>query len=294
MDVRKCQLFAITAETKNISKTAELTGYTQSGVSHILKSLEDEIGVKLFIRDRYGVRLTPMGADFLVRVKRFLAENEQLEQFVYDLHGLEIGSISIGTFTSISSSWLPPVLRRFMDMHPHIEITVKEGGSDELVDWLEAMTIDLAFFSRPPESDVDFIHLADDPLVAVLPADYDVPEKCSGFDAREFEKNPFILLSDHDTEKMIDDAGIDPKLALTSQYDITIMAMVEHHLGLSVLPELSFYNINNPGLKTLPLDPPYYRNLGIGIRSLETTPPVVRSFIYTVQSFFSEMKGEDR
>lgn len=294
MDVRKCQLFAITAETKNISKTAELTGYTQSGVSHTLKSLEDEIGVKLFIRDRYGVRLTPLGGDFLMRVKRFLAENEQLEQFVYDLHGLETGSIAIGTFTSISSSWLPPVLRRFMDMHPHIEITVKEGGSDELMDWLEAMTIDLAFFSRPPEADVDFIHLADDPLVAVLPGDYYVPEGCVGFDVREFEKNPFILLSDHDTEKMVDDAGIEPKLALTSQYDNTIMAMVEHHLGLSILPELSFYNINNSGLKTIPLDPPYYRNLGIGIRSLETTSPVVRSFIYTVQSFFSEMKGGDR
>jgi DNA-binding transcriptional LysR family regulator len=51
MDVRKCKLFVLTAETRNISKTAELTGYTQSGVSHTLKALEDEVGVKLFSRD---------------------------------------------------------------------------------------------------------------------------------------------------------------------------------------------------------------------------------------------------
>lgn len=58
--------------------------------------------------------------------------------------------------------------------------------------------------------------------------------------AYSITKNPFILLSDHYIQEMIDSAGINPKLALTSQYDITIMAMVEHHLGLSVLPKLSF------------------------------------------------------
>ena len=211
MDVRKCKLFVLTAETRNISKTAELTGYTQSGVSHTLKALEDEVGVKLFSRDRYGVRLTPMGADLLSYVKRFLAENERLEQFVYDLHGLEVGAITIGTFTSISSSWLPPILRRFRDMHPNIEIRIKEGGSDELVEWMEAMTIDLAFFSKPPVSDFDFIDLDSDPLVAVLPLDYELPAAEKSFDINQFNDQPFVLLDegvDYDVREMFEMAGV--------------------------------------------------------------------------------------
>lgn len=297
MDVRKCKLFVLTAETRNISRTAELTGYTQSGVSHTLKSLEDEVGVKLFTRDRYGVRLTPMGADLLSYVKRFLAENERLEQFVYDLHGLEVGTISIGTFTSISSSWLPPILRRFREMHPNIEINLREGGSDELMDWMEAMTIDLAFFSKPPAPDFDFIHLADDPLVAVLPLDHELPEGATDFDIHQFSGEPFVLLEegvDYDVRDMFDTARVHPKITLSSQYDLTIMSMVENHLGLSVLPELSFYNIHNDKIRILPLKPSFYRHLGIGVRNLETTPPVVRSFIYTVQSFFREMRRTDQ
>lgn len=296
MDVRKCKLFVLTAETRNISKTAELTGYTQSGVSHTLKSLEDEVGVKLFLRDRYGVRLTPMGADLLSHVKRFLAENERLEQFVYDLHGLEVGSITVGTFTSISSSWLPPILRKFMDLHPNIEVVIKEGGSDELVEWMDAMTIDLAFFSKPPRSDFDFIHLADDPLVAVLPLDYELPATTKGFDIHDFDGRPFVLLEegiDYDVRSILDASGIRPRIHLTSAYDLTIMSMVENHLGLSILPELSFYNIHNDRIRTVPLTPPYYRHLGIGIRSIDTTPPVVRSFIYTVQSFFKDLHSQN-
>jgi DNA-binding transcriptional LysR family regulator len=293
MDVRKCKLFVLTAETRNISKTAELTGYTQSGVSHTLKALEDEVGVKLFSRDRYGVRLTPMGADLLSYVKRFLAENERLEQFVYDLHGLEVGAITIGTFTSISSSWLPPILRRFRDMHPNIEIRIREGGADELVEWMEAMTIDLAFFSKPPVCDFDFIDLDSDPLVAVLPLDYELPAAEKSFDINQFNDQPFVLLEegvDYDVREMFEMAGVRPKIMLSSQYDMTIMSMVENHLGFSVLPKLSFYNIHNDQLRILPLDPPFYRRLGIGVRKLETTPPVVRSFIYTVQSFFKELE----
>ena len=234
-----------------------------------------------------------MGADLLAHVKRFLAENERLEQFVYDLHGVEVGSITIGAFTSISSSWLPPILRRFKDMHPNIEIRIKEGGSDELVEWVEAMTIDLAFFSRPPVCGFDFIDLAQDPLVAVLPLDYELPAAEKSFDIKQFDKQPFVLLDegvDYDVRDMFDSADVHPRIMLSSQYDLTIMSMVENHLGFSVLPELSFYNIHNDKLRLLPLDPPFYRRLGIGVRKLETTPPVVRSFIYTVQSFFKELE----
>ena len=75
MDIKKCKVFVITAETKQISRTAKLTGYTQSAVSHMLKSLEKEAGIQLFKRDRYGVHLTSLGSDFLFYVKRFLTEN---------------------------------------------------------------------------------------------------------------------------------------------------------------------------------------------------------------------------
>ena len=156
MDIKKCKLFVITAETKQISKTAKLTGYTQSAVSHMLKSLEKEVGIELFKRDRYGVHLTSLGADFLFYVKRFLAENERLEQFVYDLHGLEVGSIKVGSYTSVSTAALPEIVKVFHESHPNVDIAIKEGGSDDIENWIADYEVDLGFCSKRPAFAFDF------------------------------------------------------------------------------------------------------------------------------------------
>ena len=59
MGIKKLELFADVAETRNFTRSGDRMGYTQSGVSHILKSLETEIGFPLFVRTKQGVRLTP-------------------------------------------------------------------------------------------------------------------------------------------------------------------------------------------------------------------------------------------
>ena len=58
MDIKKFKLFLDVAETNNFTKSGDRLGYTQSGVSHILKSLEEEVGFPLFIRSKHGVTLT--------------------------------------------------------------------------------------------------------------------------------------------------------------------------------------------------------------------------------------------
>ena len=73
MDIKKCSLFADVAETENFTKSGERLGYTQSGVSHILKSLEDEVGFPLFIRNNQGVKLTANAQLVLPAVRSLLA-----------------------------------------------------------------------------------------------------------------------------------------------------------------------------------------------------------------------------
>lgn len=288
MDIRKCKLFVITAETQNISRTAELTGYTQSAVSHNLKSLEKEVGIQLFKRDRYGVHLTSLGADFLFYVKRFLAEYERLEQFIYDLHGLEVGSITIGSYTSVSTACLPDIIRQFREAHPNIDITIKEGGADDLSSWIANYEIDLAFISKQPGFDFDFIHLMDDPMVAVLPPDYSVGTDTKSFPVTNFNDSAFIKSEtgiEYDISRLLNKCKVQPNVLLSSKEDSTIISMVESGLGIAILPQLSCSG--RPGnYKTMPLEPKFTRDLGVGIRSLESATPITRSFIYAVQSYF--------
>ena len=290
MDIKKCKLFVITAETKQISKTAKLTGYTQSAVSHMLKSLEKEVGIELFKRDRYGVHLTSLGADFLFYVKRFLAENERLEQFVYDLHGLEVGSIRIGTYTSVSTAALPEIVKIFHESHPNVEIAIKEGGSDDMESWIADYEVDLGFCSKRPSFAFDFIHLIHDPMIAVLPPAYEVPVDMESFPIAEFNGKPFILSEegiDYDINNILEKTKTHPDIILSAKDDATIISMVEHGVGLAILPELSCKG--RPGnYKTMPLEPHYSRDLGIGVNSLNNATPITRSFIYAVQSYFDK------
>ena len=69
MDLNKYTLFADVAETKNFTKTGERMGYTQPGVSHILKTLENEPGFPLFLRTKRGIKLTP-NAEVILPIER--------------------------------------------------------------------------------------------------------------------------------------------------------------------------------------------------------------------------------
>ena len=288
MDIKKCKVFVITAETKQISRAAKLTGYTQSAVSHMLKSLESEAGIKLFKRDRYGVHLTSLGSDFLFYVKRFLAENERLEQFVYDLHGLEVGSIKVGSYSSVANVALPNIIKTFLEAHPNVDIAIKEGCCEDMDNWISDYVVDLAICSKPSSLDFDFIHLINDPMVAVLPLDYHLDENISSFSVSEFNEKPFILSEkgvDYDVNKILEQTSTHPNIILSSRDDVTILGMVEHGLGLAILPYLSCKG--RPGnYRTMPLEPRYSRDLGISIRSLNNAPPITRSFIYAIQSYF--------
>ncbi len=82
MDINKYILFADVANTKNFTKSGEWTGYTQPGVSHVLKAMERELGFSLFLRTPKGVTLTSDAEAILPLVRELLAVNEQLEQTV--------------------------------------------------------------------------------------------------------------------------------------------------------------------------------------------------------------------
>lgn len=112
MDIKKFKLFADVAETGNFTKSGDRLGYTQSGVSHILKSLEEEMGFPLFVRSNQGVKLTKNAQKILPLVRPILAMYESLEQTVNEIHGVESGSLTIATFQSISISWLPSIFRK--------------------------------------------------------------------------------------------------------------------------------------------------------------------------------------
>ncbi len=171
MDIRKCELFVLTAETENISKTAELSGYTQSGVSHLLKAFEKEVGVTLFKRDRYGVHLTPVGNELLPLVRGLVRENEKVRQFIFDLKGIEAGQLYIGTTENISNNYLPTILQEFHSFHPNVSFKTKNGSPSDIEQMLTTNQIDIGLIDCPFDSSYEKILIPSNIILSVLVKD---------------------------------------------------------------------------------------------------------------------------
>jgi DNA-binding transcriptional LysR family regulator len=280
MDLKKYELFAAVAESGNFTASAERLGYTQSGISHIIKGLEAEIGFPLFVRTRRGVSLTENGTRLLPLIRQLLAANARLEQTVGSLKGLDTGSITIATYSSIAINWLPKIIFAFQEDYPAIDIHMKEGGIDEIESWIENSTVDFGFCSQRDSQKFDWIHLNEDPLMAILPGNFPVPDSGS-YPIAAFHNQPFIISDlgiDYDIHLALTRAKVLPYVRFSSTDDHAIISMVANHLGISILPNLIIRNTAS-SITALPLEPFASRSLGIGIKSLKNVSPASKKFI---------------
>ena len=279
MDIEKYKLFADVAETRNFTRSGERLGYSQSGVSHILKRLEEELGFPLFVRSRRGVYLTSNAELLLPLIRNVLAQTEKLEETICAINGIDSGKLTIGTYSSISVHCLPPVLQEFKEKYPHIDIFLKEGGADDILQWIHGNIVDIGILSVSRSSSLDWIPLGRDPLMAVLPKDY-IPTSSDAFAIEEFEGKPFIISAagtDYDIHYALETCGVHPNLKYSSTDDRAIISMVIHHLGISILSKLILTDFEDK-VTALPLKPFFHRELGIAMHSYSELPPAARKF----------------
>ena len=98
--IQKYMAFVKTVEYGSFTKAAEVLSYSQSGISRMIRDLENEWNVSLLERSRGGVRLTSDGVTLLPHAKRVCQEYQKLQMEVDELNGLQSGIIRIGTFSS--------------------------------------------------------------------------------------------------------------------------------------------------------------------------------------------------
>ena len=280
MSIQKYEAFIKTVETGSLTKAAEALGYTQSGISHMLNSLENEWQLMLLIRDRSGVRLTADGKRLLPTIRIICNQNQELQQQVAELHGLEAGTVRIGSFTSISVQWLPGIIKSFKNEYPHIEFELLHGDYSEIEDWIIQGRVDCGFIALPAKNNLDTIFLSRDQIVAILPPQHPLADLPS-FPISAVANEPFIQLYDgvdHEIQRIFDKTFIKPHVVFTAKDDYAIMAMVEMGLGVSLLPELVLQRTPHNIIKK-PLDIPAYRNLALASKSSALASPASRRFL---------------
>jgi DNA-binding transcriptional LysR family regulator len=292
MSVAKYQVFLKTVECGSFTAAAREMNFTQSGVSHAIGSLEEELGVPLLIRSHGGVTPTADGRALLPYFEKMCAMQHQLEQQAADLRGLETGLVKVATFTSVSEKWLPNILKTFQTHYPHIEFELLPSNfNNEIGDWVLNGQADCGFISLPApvEKYLDCWLLQRDQWKVIVPCDHPYADR-DPFPVSALATEPFIQLEEGDDYEIMaafDEMGIRPNVKYIAREDRTILAMVSEGLGISLLPELMVRHSPTPiRICRAPLH--FYRTIGIGIKDKKALSNSTRLFVDYVRTWVAE------
>jgi len=293
MDTKKYEIFLEIVKQGSFTKAAEALNYTQSGVTQVMNTLEKEIGYPIFVRSKKGVSVTKAGEELIPYMQAVLRDQESLEQKVSFSKGLQSGSVTVGSFMSISISYLPRIMSKFQEDYPNIDVTVLEGGDAEIEGWLNTQTADIALCSKHSSIEFDWLPLFEDELVAVLPADHPMLERESV--PMEFFEGTDFIISDRDFDYEIPhalrQANVTPQIRFRSRSDFAIAAMVESGLYCSILPALILKKFSGK-VVTRPLDPPYPRYLGVAVKNCDEISPAAAEFVRYARRIITGATGK--
>ena len=280
METARCRAFLAAAETGSFSKAAEALSYTPSGVNQLVTALEKELGFPVFRRNTKGVTLTENGELLLPTVREFLRQEDRIFELSAEMNGLLIGSVTIASYSSIATHWLPAVIRAFQQDYPQIRIKLMEGIWQEVSKWLDDRAADIGFFSYQEGMPYEFIPLAEDPMLALLPRDHPLAN-AAAYPLENCATDRFIMPAlgcDDDVEALFAKNGIQPNVQFTTLESFSVMSMVEQGLGMTVMNQL-ITEKRICDIAMLPIDPPSQITLGVAMNSRADVSPAVKMFL---------------
>ena len=292
MESKKLEALLMAVDLGSFTKAAEVLGYTQSGLTHMMNSLEKEVGFTLLERGRSGVRLTEEGERIAPAVRDFLQANARLDSVIEQVASSRTEIIRVSAYASIAMHWLPGIIQRFREECPDVDVDIRMADHvDVPYELLAQGKMDAILVSPQDEGQYEWVHLADDPLFAVLPQDFDT-QGMTAVPLAAFEARDFIMPSqgfDKDIMRIFNRIGVKPHILPTWVDDPTVISMVSHGLGVSMMTELTVRG-RTDGVKLLPVEPASSRELGLAVRSLDAASDGLRHFIDCTKRVVAEMQ----
>jgi DNA-binding transcriptional LysR family regulator len=125
--------FLEVARLNSVSRAAETLYVTQPTLTARLHALERELGERLFVRARHGMRLTDAGRAFMPYAERAVRALREGRRAIEELETGHAGQLQLAAAPAVSTYILPAVLENFVAAHPRVEVAVKTGHSEDVL-----------------------------------------------------------------------------------------------------------------------------------------------------------------
>jgi DNA-binding transcriptional LysR family regulator len=244
MELRQIRSFLSIAETLHFGRTAKLIHLSQPALSLQIRALEEEVGVKLFERDRRKTTLTAAGLAFRADAATAVANLEQAIRSARLAANGKLGLLRIGFISTAGNEIVPDIVRRFKESNPQVEFSLRNILTADQIQMLDTGLLDIGFLRLPigehPELEVVGIHR--EPFVVVLPRSHKLAESRK-VRLRDLSGENFVMYERayapgfHDLLfGILRDAGVVPNISQTAGQMPTLISLVDAGMGISILP----------------------------------------------------------
>src|ERR1700680_4149971 len=244
MELRQIRSFLSIAETLHFGRTAEMIHLSQPALSLQIRALEDEIGVRLFERNRRKTALTAAGIAFREEETGALLRLDQAVHKAKLAAKGKLGILRIGFISTAGNEIVPTIIRQFRELNAEVEFSLRNILTIDQIQILEAGSLDIGFFRLPidehPGLEVVTVHR--EPFVLVVPSSHKLAKR-KRVRLREASGQDFVMYERtyapgfHDLIfGMLRDAGIIPNVSQTAAEISTLISLVDAHVGIAIVP----------------------------------------------------------
>lgn len=294
MDTEKISALLRALELGSLSAAAEALGYTPSGMSRMMASLEAEAGFSLLIRSREGLRPTRECEQLLPHFRALAEEATRTAAVTDALRGVESGEVYVGTPYPVFFRKLSRLIAAFSSRFPGIHIGLLEGMSSELAAQVERRKADFCIISRR-EGDFSWTPLLDDSLVALVPKGHPLVQR-GCVTPQDISNEPFIMMhpdADSDCLRYLNQNRIAPHIRFSSRDTYAAYHMVEAGLGITLDNAIFAAHHQSPAVCALPLAPAHHITIGIATPHRENLSPAAMRFFEMAQPYFPPYQQAD-
>ena len=244
MELRQIRSFLSIAETLHFGRTAEMIHLSQPALSLQIRALEDEIGVKLFERNRRKTVLTAAGAAFREDATGALLRLDQAVHKAKLAANGKLGNLRIGFISTAGNEIVPTIVRQFRERNAEVEFSLRNILTMDQIQMLEAGSLDIGFLRLPigTQSGLDVVTIHREPFVLVVPSSHKLARR-KRVRLREVSGQDFVMYERayapgfHDLIfGMLRDAGIIPSVRQTAGEMPTLISLVDSGTGVAILP----------------------------------------------------------
>jgi len=235
------EAFVQVAQQGSVTRAARALFVTQPALSARLTALEAAVGTQLLVRRRGGARLTEAGRAFLPYAERALHAVSQGQQVLRELARGIAGHVAIGASPAVSTYALPSILKRFAIERPGVQVAVRTGHSEEIVELVKRDEVAVGLSRELRDPELEEFTLYEDELVLVVHPDHPFTR---GVRLADLADEQFILFdrasSYHElTSALFLEAPFVPRSVMELDNIDSAKKMVEQGLGVAFLPSVA-------------------------------------------------------